>query len=109
MGLGVMGPYTINHVNIIIHYHHLLNYAPLLQTTFISKFNNGETNNGIWVTTYTAVNNLHSKNELVQDHNFNYHSIYFKIDKHSSKLFAKQREILYISTYETIQQNPTVI
>ena len=52
---------AINQANIRIHYHQLLNYAPYLQTTFISKLNKGKTNYGIGVITYTIVNNLHTK------------------------------------------------
>ena len=68
---------AINPVNISIHYHQLLNYAPHLQTTFISKLNKGKTNYGIGVITYTIVNNLHTltqkkKKKLLQDQNFNY-------------------------------------
>ena len=101
---------AINPVNISIHYHQLLNYAPHLQTTFISKLNKGKTNYGIGVITYTIVNNLHThthkkkKKKTSSRPKFQLpyqQRIYFKIDKRSSKLFAKQRKKLYVSTCET--------
>ena len=66
---------AINQVNIRIHYHQLLNHAPYLQTTFISKLNKGKTNYGIGVITYSHIQQSTTftpKNELLQDQNFNY-------------------------------------